>query len=592
MAIGFALRAKQSQPDATERELVSAIRAGDDAAFEELFSRYRRRISAYVFAAVRDHGRAEDITQEVFISALRRLRATEQPISFKPWIYAIAKNACIDEFRRTGRCSEVSLDAEGETEALASRLSSPEPTPDMVAESRERLSDLRGALQGLSENQHRILVMRELEGLSYVDIGERLGMSREMVESTLFRARKRLNAEFTELESGQRCRRVRAAIDRSEAGSVTTLGTRERRQVSRHLAHCHACRRHAWMAGFDPSSLKRRGIAEKLGALLPIAWWRAHRAAGGGDGPGAGGGAAPGAGGGAAPGARADSLIALAARYGEPLSQAPVGRSAAALVALAVAAVGGGYAVGHGANRPARPASPTVVSAARGGGSGTTMPGKSMIARAATTGSATVPPVNRHGWRTASQHKSRSGTHPGTVVARASRTVGAGAASAAGSRRAAAATQGAAPGGASAENRSVQGPAKTAGQTVNAAGGAVLGAGRTAGNAVSGAGRTAGNAVSVAGRTVGGAVSGAGGAVAGASGAAGGAVSGAAGAAGGAVSGASGAAGGAVSGASGAVGGAASGAGGAAGNTVSAAGNAASGAVTTATNSAGGPILP
>ena len=50
---------------------------------------------------VGDHQRAEDIAQEVIIAALRRLRATEQPIAFKPWLYEIAKNACIDEFRRS-----------------------------------------------------------------------------------------------------------------------------------------------------------------------------------------------------------------------------------------------------------------------------------------------------------------------------------------------------------------------------------------------------------------------------------------------------------------------------------------------------------
>ena len=50
---------------------------------------------------VHDHGRAEDITQEVFMSALRRMRETDRPIAFKPWIYEIAKNACIDAFRRS-----------------------------------------------------------------------------------------------------------------------------------------------------------------------------------------------------------------------------------------------------------------------------------------------------------------------------------------------------------------------------------------------------------------------------------------------------------------------------------------------------------
>src|SRR5206468_964695 len=188
--MGLALRENRSAPSSTEHSLVAAVRAGDDAAFEELFSRYRDRISAFVHGAVSDHARAEDIAQEVFISALRRMRDTERPISFKPWIYEIARNACIDEFRRSRRATEV-----------------------------------------------------------------------------------RLNQKFRELESGQRCERVRSAIDRSELRSPRVLGVRDRRQVARHMAYCRQCRQYAWTAGFDASSLKRRGAAQKIAALLPLGWW-------------------------------------------------------------------------------------------------------------------------------------------------------------------------------------------------------------------------------------------------------------------------------------------------------------------------------
>src|SRR6201992_1698490 len=100
-------------PVHSEHELVAAIRGGNDRAFEELYARYRERIFAFILSKVHDHGRAEDIAQEVFMSALRRLRASEQTIAFKPWIYEIAKNACIDEFRRGSRAREVALEAGG-----------------------------------------------------------------------------------------------------------------------------------------------------------------------------------------------------------------------------------------------------------------------------------------------------------------------------------------------------------------------------------------------------------------------------------------------------------------------------------------------
>ena len=120
-------------PEATEGPtdavLVAAVRRGDDRAFEQLYSRYQRRITGYVLGMVKDHGRAEDITQEVFISALRRMRETDRPIAFKPWIYEIAKNACIDQFRRSRRAEEVSFDAgDGLGRADQGRLVAAEPT--------------------------------------------------------------------------------------------------------------------------------------------------------------------------------------------------------------------------------------------------------------------------------------------------------------------------------------------------------------------------------------------------------------------------------------------------------------------------------
>jgi RNA polymerase sigma factor (sigma-70 family) len=192
--------------------------------------------------------RSEDVAQEVFISALRRLRDTERPIAFKPWIYQIAKNACIDELRRTRRSLEVPLDDDGESLDRGADLFSREPDPEVAMESKQQLEDLRGAFRGVSELHHRILVMRELEGLSYQEIGLRLGMSRTVVESTLFRARRRLAEEYEELISGRRCERTRAIIDAWEADASSRLGVRDRRQLTRHLAHCHPCRRHALLA--------------------------------------------------------------------------------------------------------------------------------------------------------------------------------------------------------------------------------------------------------------------------------------------------------------------------------------------------------
>lgn len=231
-----------------DHDLVSAVRRGQDCAFEALFVRYRGRIRAYASGILADADLAEDITQEVFIAALRRLRDTERPIAFKPWIYQIAKNACIDELRRTRRRLEVPLEHQREWPDGEPDLLSREPGPESAVESKQQLEDLRGAFRGVSDLHNRILVLRELEGLSYHEIAARLGMSRPVVESTLFRARRRLAEEYEELISGRRCEQTRALIDAWEGRPLRRLGVRDRRQVARHLAHCERCRRHALTA--------------------------------------------------------------------------------------------------------------------------------------------------------------------------------------------------------------------------------------------------------------------------------------------------------------------------------------------------------
>ncbi len=321
----------QVAPSCTEHDLVAWVRAGNDEAYEELYHRYCTRIGAYVLGMVSDHGRAEDIAQDVFISALRRLRDTEQPIAFKPWIYEIAKNACVDEFRRTRRAREVPLPPEDESHDVA--LHAP-ATLDSTIESRQRLDDLRGAFKGLSETHHQIIVMRELEGKSYREIGERLGMSKAMVESTLFRARRRLSEEYDELVSGRRCQHVQELIAADGERPLRSLGVRERRQLARHLAHCQPCRRQARLARVDEQFFKAPSLARRLAGLLPLPlpWlpWRRSRGM-------RGSGSSP-----------MPTIVQLqsAAQYVDP--SVPVfdlGRAAAAAAALVIGGAGGGLLV-------------------------------------------------------------------------------------------------------------------------------------------------------------------------------------------------------------------------------------------------------
>jgi RNA polymerase sigma factor (sigma-70 family) len=346
----------------SDAELVAAVRRGDERAFEQLYSRYQRRISAYVFGMVKDHGRAEDITQEVFISALRRMRETDRAIHFKPWVYEIAKNACIDQFRRSRRAEEVSFDA-GEAQGGAdhARLVASEPTPDVAVDAKQQLDHLCGAFGGLSDSHHEILVLREFEGLSYREIGDRMGLSRPGVESTLFRARKRLTEEYDELVTGQRCVRIQSII---ASAARTALGARDTRRLARHLSHCQPCRRQAVAAGIDAAILAprpaRRRITEKVAGFLPLPAFLRTRGWHGGE-----------------------QMVPVS----EPMAAA-WSKAVAVAATLVVAGVGAGVAPQHGGGSVPAQGAKAKPAAASGSSAATAAPKRARVVSGATSGPA------------------------------------------------------------------------------------------------------------------------------------------------------------------------------------------------------------
>ena len=249
----------------SDTELVAGVRAGDDQAFEELYRRYKRRIAGFVNRVVHDEARAEDVTQEAFVSALRRMRATDSEIVFKPWIYEIARNAAIDQWRRSSRAEEVSISHDellrpGDRSRLVGS-----GAPETSLLQKERIDHLRRAMDELSQTHHRILVMRELEGLSYREIGERLELSRPAVESTLFRARRRLEHEYEEIEAGRRCQAIEQAIARISEGIQSNT---DLRRLSKHARGCTTCRRRARQMGVEP--LRSRRAAARAAAIVPL----------------------------------------------------------------------------------------------------------------------------------------------------------------------------------------------------------------------------------------------------------------------------------------------------------------------------------
>jgi RNA polymerase sigma factor (sigma-70 family) len=172
-----------------EEELVDAAQAGNPFAFEALFRRYRQPISGYVRARVRDEGRTEDLVQEIFLSAHNSLASLGERGAFRAWLYRIAHNACLDEARRRSRTEELILGWD-EFPPPDERIVVQNPSPEYQVSQKQEFAELTEAIDELPQSQHDALVMRELEGRSYEEIGQRMRLSPAAVESVLFRARR------------------------------------------------------------------------------------------------------------------------------------------------------------------------------------------------------------------------------------------------------------------------------------------------------------------------------------------------------------------------------------------------------------------
>lgn len=351
---------------ATDVELVTAVRDGDDFAFEELYRRYHPRIAAFVRRHVRDAGRAEDVVQDSFMSALRRLRQTDSAIAFKPWIYEIARNASIDLYRRGSRAEEVSIDIEGGLAAADAKRLTGTGGPDASLLDKERFDHLRGALEELSETHHRIIVMRELEGLSYREIGERMELSQAAVESTLFRARRKLEYEYVQLDTGRRCVHMGMLIARLAEGFDSQ---RDRRRLDRHARRCSSCRCRARQLGVEPI-LERKSIASRAAALLPLPAFARRRLSG--DAPEAG-----------TAGVQQTAAAPVSVVVGPAADMTATVSSKAVAMIAAVALIGGGGAAVNGVGPLARGEHPTTGA---GGGGHPASPSKDGLERRGTSG--------------------------------------------------------------------------------------------------------------------------------------------------------------------------------------------------------------
>ena len=175
----------------TEQELVQRAREGDELAFAQLVTDNEKRIYNLCRRLTGNPDDGAELAQEAFLNAWRGLGKFHGESSFATWLYRLTSNVCIDflrkEKRRSALSMTVSLDDGGEEQQAD--LPDERYSPHAEAERRERQDTLRAGLAALSEEHRKVLVLRELEGLSYGEIAQLLEVEEGTVKSRIARAR-------------------------------------------------------------------------------------------------------------------------------------------------------------------------------------------------------------------------------------------------------------------------------------------------------------------------------------------------------------------------------------------------------------------
>ena len=192
-----------------DHDLVQRVQAGDSAAFRKLFDKYHRRAFAVAMGVVKNEDDALDAVQEAFVKVHKNIHKFQGSSSFYTWLYRIVMNVSIDHVRRTSRRRTLDFDERAlheESEVAGDGALMPSVTssnPGKAALRRELGGAIQAALQQLPEHHRAVIVLREIEGMSYEEMAEALEVPKGTVMSRLFHARKKMQAALAPYLSGE-----------------------------------------------------------------------------------------------------------------------------------------------------------------------------------------------------------------------------------------------------------------------------------------------------------------------------------------------------------------------------------------------------
>lgn len=189
--------------------LVEAAQAGDRGAFKELFERYHRRVYAVALGVLKNPQDAHDVVQEAFVKVYRHIEGFQGSSSFYTWLYRITMNLSIDHVRRRKTKRHVDYDdAVGRDESDLEDPANLAPSyagsdPSRRKDRSELAGRIQAALETLPPYHRQVILLREVEGLSYEEIAKVMKVPKGTIMSRLFHARRKMQAELADYVAGE-----------------------------------------------------------------------------------------------------------------------------------------------------------------------------------------------------------------------------------------------------------------------------------------------------------------------------------------------------------------------------------------------------
>lgn len=188
-----------------DQKLVELAQKGDRDAFRQLVEKYQRRVYSICYGMLKNADDSMDVSQEVFVKVYRYLEKFNFQSTFYTWLYRITVNMCIDHIRKNQRVKNVEYDDGIAREDVSDHVMPSQLglNPDKVYGQKELREKMLVALESLGEKHRTILILREVDGLSYEEIAEVLNISKGTVMSRLFHARRYFQEAISEYMEGE-----------------------------------------------------------------------------------------------------------------------------------------------------------------------------------------------------------------------------------------------------------------------------------------------------------------------------------------------------------------------------------------------------